>query len=126
MSLAHKSSLTPLPPPGRTRIQPSVSASARRLAHEYIARLHLPLARPVEVRARPRAAGDGLVVLVDIIAEGEIIHGALRGSQHTERAVERVGDRLRRLDIAGDDGGGIARGQHRAFGNDDINGLETA
>ena len=33
---------------------------------------------------------------------------------------------MRRLDIAGDDGGGIARGQHRAFGNDDINGLETA
>src|SRR5438876_824007 len=44
MSLARKSSLTPIPPPAGTRVQQSVAASAGRLDHEYIARLHLHLA----------------------------------------------------------------------------------
>ena len=66
-----------------------------------------------------RAAGDRLVVLVRVVAEREVVHRALRRREHAERAVQAVGDRLRRLDVAGDDGRRIARAQHRAFGNDD-------
>ncbi len=38
----------------------------------------------------PRAARDGLVVLVARVAEGEVVHGALAGGQHAQRAVQRV------------------------------------
>src|SRR3954467_7985693 len=46
----------------------------------------------VEVRSGARAACNSLVVLVALIAEREIVHGALRGREHAERAIERVGD----------------------------------
>ena len=74
----------------------------------------------------PGAAADGLVVLVAIVAEGEVVHRALRRGQHPERAVQRVGDALRGLDVAGDHRGGVARVQHAALRNDDLDRLETA
>src|SRR5918999_2933531 len=54
----------------------------------------------VETLARARAAADGFVILVRVIAEGEVVHRALRRTHHAERAVQRVGDALRGLDIA--------------------------
>ncbi len=38
----------------------------------------------------------------------------------------RVGHRLRRLDVAGDDGGGIFRRQHRALRDDDVDRPQAA
>ncbi len=66
----------------------------------------------VEAGAGPRAASDRLVVLVAVVAEREIVHGALRGREHAKGAVERIGDALRGLDVAGDHRRGIARPQH--------------
>ena len=40
--------------------------------------------------------------------------------ERAERAEQRVGHRLRDLDIAGDDGGRIFRRQHRALRDDDV------
>src|SRR6185503_17815670 len=54
----------------------------------------------VEARPGARAAGDRLVVLIAVVAEREIVHGPLRGGEHAERAVERVGDALRSLHVA--------------------------
>ena len=48
----------------------------------------------VEVRAGARAAADGLVVLMLVVAEREVVHGALARREHAERAVEAVRDDL--------------------------------
>ena len=64
---------------------------------------------PSKPFARARAAADGFVILVAVVAEGEVVHRALRGAHHAERAVERVGDALRGLDIARDHRRRIAR-----------------
>ena len=46
----------------------------------------------VEAGAGAGAAADRLVVLVARVAEGEVVHRALRRRHRAERAVERVGD----------------------------------
>ena len=69
------------------------------------------------VGPRTRAAADRLVILVIRIAEGEIVHRALRGREATGRGEERVGHDLARLDIARDDRRAGARIEHRAFGH---------
>ena len=88
-----------------------------------IRHVRLDHARAVEVRPRAGTAGDRLVVLVALVAEGEIVHRALRGGERAQRAVERVGDCLRSLDIARDDRGRVTGLQHRAFGNRDLERL---
>src|SRR3546814_4512168 len=57
----------------------------------------------VEAGTRARAAGDRLIILAGVIAEGEIVHRALRGGHRAEGGEQRVGDDLARLDIARDD-----------------------
>ena len=74
----------------------------------------------------PEPPQIGLVILVAVVAEGEVVHRALGRGHDAERAVERVGDALRGLDIAGDDGGRVARGQHRAVRDDDVERLQAA
>src|SRR5205085_10724437 len=54
-----------------------------------IRHVRLDHARAVEVRPRAGTAGDRLVVLVALVAEGEIVHRALRGGERAQRAVER-------------------------------------
>ncbi|MPN64835.1 hypothetical protein SDC9_212613 [bioreactor metagenome] len=49
-------------------------------------------ARIVKHTARATAARDGLVILVALVAEGEVVHGALAGRRHTQCAKQRVGD----------------------------------
>src|SRR4051812_46707864 len=80
----------------------------------------------VELRSGARAAGYGLVVLVALVPEREIVHGALRSREHTERAIERVGDALRGLYVSGNHGRGVARPQHGALGNRNAERLEAA
>jgi hypothetical protein len=80
----------------------------------------------VEVRPGTGAAADRLVILIALVAEGEVVHGSLGGAHEAERAIERVGDDLRRLDVAGDDSRRIARAQHAAGGNDDLERLQAA
>ncbi len=67
-----------------------------------------------EARARARAAADGLVVAEALVAEGQVVHGALARGQHPERLEQRVRDALRRLDIAGCHGRRILRREHAA------------
>ncbi len=76
--------------------------------------------------AGARAAGDRLVVLVARVAEGEVVHRALAGRHHAERAVERVGDAGRGLDVAGDHRRRRPRVEHRALGDDHLQRLQAA
>ena len=80
----------------------------------------------VEIGAGTSTAANGLVVLVGIVAEGEIIHRALRGCHLAHRAEERVGDDLAGLDIAGHHGRGPFRRQHGVRGNKKFDRLEAA
>ena len=73
------------------------------------------------------AAADGFVVLVGaLVAEGEVVHGALAGRHDAERPDQRVGDGLRGFHVAGDHGGGILGRQEAVFRNDHVEGLEAA
>ncbi len=74
-----------------------------RIGQPRIGHVRLHRARAVEIGTGARAARDRLVVLVPGVAEREVVHRALRGREHAERAVQRIGDRLRRLDVARDD-----------------------
>ncbi len=80
----------------------------------------------VVVRSRAAAAANGLVILVALIAEGEVVHRPLRRRLHAERAVERIGDRLRGLDVTGDYRRRIAWVEHRTLRHDDVDRLQTA
>ena len=73
-----------------------------------------------------RAGTDRLVVLVLLVAEGEVVHGALRIGHRAHGAEQRIGDMLRGLDIAGDDGGRVGGLEHAAVGNDDVDGPQAA
>ena len=56
---------------------------------------------PVETRTRPGAAADGLVILMALVAEGQVVHGALGGGQQAEGTVEGIDQALGGLDVAG-------------------------
>jgi hypothetical protein len=73
-----------------------------------------------------RAGADRLVILIARIAEIEIVHGALRRRHGAERAEQAVGHLLRGLDIAGNNGGGKFRRQHRFFRNDNADRPQAA
>src|SRR3546814_15480698 len=60
---------------------------------------------------------NGLVVLVAVVAVDEVVHGALGRGQHAERAVKCIGDAMRDLGVAGDDGGRVLRADQRTRGN---------
>ncbi len=81
---------------------------------------------PSKSRPGAGAAGDRLIILVPVVAEGEVVHRALRRRHHPHGAIERVGDALRGLDIAGDHRRRIGRPQHAALGNDDVQRLQAA
>ena len=79
----------------------------------------------VEAVARAGAAADRFVILMACIAEGEIVHRALRGRQHAQRAEQRIHDGLARLDIAAGDSGRRTRAQQRTVGHDDVERPQT-
>src|ERR1700682_6353056 len=56
-----------------------------------VGHVRLHHAGAVEIGSRARAAGDRLVVLVGFVAEGEVVHRALRRGERAEGTVERVG-----------------------------------
>src|ERR1700722_8740052 len=67
----------------------------------------------VDPLAGARAAGHRLVVLVPVVAEGDIVHRPRPLRHHVERSVEGAGDRLAGLDVAGGDGGRVLGAEHR-------------
>ena len=79
----------------------------------------------IEGRSRARAAGDGFVILIGVVAEGEVRHRAIGAGQHAQRAVQAIGRCLRDFHIAGDHRGGINRRQHAALGNDDVDRFQA-
>ena len=72
-----------------------------RIGHVTLNGIGAGKALPLVVDAGAGAAADGLVVLIAIVAPDEVIHGALGGRIDTERAQQRVGDRLADLGITG-------------------------
>src|SRR6202790_1035044 len=52
-----------------------------------VGHVRLHHAGAIEIRPRARATGDRLVILVGFVAEGEVVHGALRGGERAEGAV---------------------------------------
>src|SRR5215470_8133962 len=65
-----------------------------RVRQPRIGHVRLHDAGSVEIGPRAGSAGNCLVILVAGVAEGEVVHRALRSSEHSERAVQRIGDRL--------------------------------
>src|SRR3972149_831555 len=68
----------------------------------------------IEPAAGRRAGADRLVVLVALVAKGQVVHRALRGGKRAKRAKQAVSDRLGDLDVAGGDRRRLARRQHRS------------
>ena len=66
----------------------------------------------VETGTGGRAGADGFVILIFVIAEGQIIHRALRCGHGLGRAEQAVGDSLTDLDIARHDRRRILRREH--------------
>ena len=81
--------------------------------------------RAVPARPGRRTGADRLVILILVVAEGEVVHGALRASHRAERTEEAVRDRLRHLDVTRDHRRRILRRQHRPLGDDDADGPEA-
>ncbi len=79
-----------------------------------------------EAGARAGAAADRLVILVRVVAEGEVVHRALGRGELAGGGEERVGDELAGFDIACDDGGRGSWSEHRALRNDELHRLEAA
>src|SRR4029078_9959081 len=88
--------------------------------------MRLHRGRAIEAVAGRRARADRLVILISRVAEGEIVHRALRRAEHAERAIETIDDGLAGLDIAGGNRSGVTRLQHRALRHDDLDGTEAA
>jgi hypothetical protein len=55
---------------------------------------------PLKPFTRTRTTRDGFVVLVGVVAKGEVVHRALACCHGAQRAVERIGDAGRRFHIA--------------------------
>src|SRR3546814_19983470 len=75
----------------------------------------LDRAGAVEVRPGPSAAGDRFVILVALVAEGEIVHRPLARRQRAAGGDERVGDDLADLSLTRPARRGIMRVEPRAF-----------
>ena len=97
-----------------------------RIGQARVGHVRVDGAAAVVPGAGASSAADGLVILHLVIAEGEVVHRALRRGHHAERAVQGIGDDLRRLDVAGNDGRRRVGTQHAAFGNDEIDRLQAA
>ena len=95
------------------------SSTSGSVSRELVMCVCTPLA-PSKSGAGARAAGDRLVVLVAFVAEREVVHRALRRGLQAERAVQRVDDALRRLDVAGDHGSGQRPGRASSRGGTTI------
>ena len=72
------------------------------------------------------AATDGFVILMDVVAPDKVVHRALSGGDGLQGAEQGVNQVLGGLDVAGDDRRGVARADHRAFGDDDFHRLQAA
>src|SRR5581483_8004108 len=70
-----------------------------RIGHVGVDRVGAVEAGAVVEHARRRARADRLVILVTRVAEGEVVHRALRRGERAERTEEAVGDVLAGLDI---------------------------
>src|SRR5690606_25536326 len=79
----------------------------------------------IKIETSTGASGDGFVILIALIAEGEIVHRALCGRHRAESSEESICHGLARLDISSDHGSGIFWCEHAAFGDDDFYGLEA-
>ncbi len=53
----------------------------------------------IEARARPAPAADRLVILIDVVAEEEIVHRRLGAGERPDRAEQRIAHRLRHFRI---------------------------
>ena len=73
-----------------------------------------------------RAAADGFVVLVGIVAEDEVVHGALGRCQQAERRIERVGNALGDFCVTRNHRRGINRCQDGPFKAFDVDGFQAA
>ena len=80
----------------------------------------------VKDATRARATRNRLVVLVALVAEGEIAHAVRAAGQDAECAIQRIGDRHRGLDIAGNHRPGMAGIEHAAGRHDDFDWREAA
>ncbi len=80
----------------------------------------------VETFSRRRAGADRLVILMARIAEGEIVHRALRGAERAQCAKQAINDILARLHVACDDGGRPARRKQGALRRNDFQRAKTA
>ncbi len=83
---------------------------------------HMRMDRISTIKSRPgwRAGADGFVILILVIAECEIIHGALRCSHRLGCAKQTIGDCLTDFDIACYNSSREAWREHRALRNDDL------
>jgi hypothetical protein len=97
-----------------------------RIGHVGVDRALAGKAVALGVHARPGAAADRLVILVAVIAEGEIVHRALGGG-HAARCPEQgIDDQLAGLHIARHDSGRRARIEQAAIRDDQLDRLQTA
>ncbi len=75
---------------------------------------------------RSRSPTQRLVVLVLLVAPDNVVHRALGRGHDAEGAEERVDDKLRRLDVAGDHRRGVFRADHARRRHDHLQRFETA
>ena len=88
---------------------------------------HVALHNAGAVKRGPRAgaAGDGFVVLIFVVAEGEVGHRSVRARKHAKRAVEAIGGGLRYFHVARDHSCRVNGREHAAVRDDDFDGLQT-
>src|SRR5215469_6986956 len=60
--------------------------------------------RSIKVWTGSRASANGFVILVLPVAEREVVHGALRIRQDSQRGIECIGNDLTGLHVTGDNG----------------------
>src|SRR5438270_7592868 len=97
-----------------------------RIGEPRVRHVRLHHIRAVVARTRARAAADRLVVLIAVVAVREIVHRALRRGHDLQRAIERLGQALRGLDVPRDHRRRVARLQHAALRDDDVQRFQAA
>ena len=73
-----------------------------------------------------RARTDGFIILVGVVAKGEVVHGALRVGHGAQSCEDGIGDMLGGFHVASHNGCGVAWAEHAAVQNDDPDGFQTA